>query len=202
MTAPLEDGHGAYLAMRRAIANAAGPLCAYPSIDRMKFLPHVDYINAHATSTSLGDIAEIRAIRHLLNTHPPQIDPHEVRRRSAVQGGPITHVSSTKGSIGHLLGASGAVEAIFTVLALRHFIIPPTLNLDNIDEDIRSVLKSSTGRYHSRADRETRIRLVNHAASHVSEDQMQVALSNSFGFGGTNASLCFGAVHDSERFSD
>lgn len=94
MTAPREDGHGPYLAMRRALQHAQlGPGA-------------VDYVNAHATSTLLGDAAENRAIKRLLLDGTKKL-PHDI------------NISSTKGAIGHLLGAAGAVEAIFTVLAVH-----------------------------------------------------------------------------------
>jgi 3-oxoacyl-[acyl-carrier-protein] synthase II len=112
----------------------------------------LDYINAHGTSTPMGDEIELRAVERLLGN-------------SAA----TTTMSSTKSSIGHLLGAAGAVEAIFCILALRDQIAPPTLNLDN-----PSV--------------ETSIDLAPHFAR---KREIRVALSNSFGFGGTNASLIF-----------
>ena len=113
----------------------------------------IDYINAHGTSTPLGDEIELGAVTRLLG--------------DAASG---VVMSSTKSSIGHLLGAAGAVEAIFCLLAMRDGIAPPTINLDN-----PSV--------------ETPINLVPHKAAVKRE--INVALSNSFGFGGTNASLIF-----------
>ena len=115
----------------------------------------IDYVNAHGTSTPLGDEIELAAVERLVG--------------DAASG--LT-MSSTKSAIGHLLGAAGAVEAIFSILAMRDGRVPPTLNLDN-----PSV--------------ETRIDLVPHAAK---EKRIDVALSNSFGFGGTNASLVFARV--------
>ena len=112
----------------------------------------LDYINAHGTSTPMGDEIELRAVERLVADHTESLA-----------------MSSTKSAIGHLLGAAGAVEAIFTLLAMRDSILPPTLNLDN-----PSV--------------ETPIDLVPNKAKAKSID---VALSNSFGFGGTNASLVF-----------
>jgi 3-oxoacyl-[acyl-carrier-protein] synthase II len=112
----------------------------------------VDYINAHGTSTQLGDEIELRAVERLVGN-----------------AGVNVSMSSTKSAIGHLLGAAGAVEAIFSVLAIRDNVAPPTLNLDN-----PSVV--------------TAVDLVPHAAR---EKRIDVALSNSFGFGGTNASLVF-----------
>jgi 3-oxoacyl-[acyl-carrier-protein] synthase II len=140
ITSPAEDGDGAYRCMAAALKRAG--LSA----------SDIDYINAHGTSTPLGDEVELRAIERLLG--------------NASQG---MAMSSTKSAIGHLLGAAGAVEAIFCVLAIRDAMIPPTLNLDN-----PSV--------------ETSIDLVPHRAQHR---PVAVALSNSFGFGGTNASLIF-----------
>ncbi|OCK81087.1 ketoacyl synthase domain-containing protein [Lepidopterella palustris CBS 459.81] len=148
MTAPREDGEGPYLAMKHALRHAG----IEPSA--------VDYINAHATSTTLGDAAENRAINNLL------LGEHGKENASQI------NVSSTKGAIGHLLGAAGSVEAIFTVLALYSNTLPPTLNLDtpgNPPEDFKC----------------------NYIAKTPQQCQVNVALSNSFGFGGTNASLCF-----------
>lgn len=105
MTLPPEDGHGAALAMRNAIADAALPVDA------------IDYINAHGTSTQAGDLAESRAIEDVLGAAAAKVA-----------------VSSTKSMIGHLLGAAGAVEAIISILALRDQVAPPTINLDNVDE--------------------------------------------------------------------
>ncbi|MBK1636169.1 beta-ketoacyl-ACP synthase II [Rhodovulum adriaticum] len=140
ITAPAEDGDGGYRSMQAALRDAG----LTPA--------DVDYINAHGTST-MADTIELGAVQRLLGD-------------SAAQ----TTMSSTKSSVGHLLGAAGAVEAIFCVLALRDQIAPPTLNLDNPPED-------------------TRIDLAPHKAV---KRKIDVALSNSFGFGGTNASLVLG----------
>jgi len=138
ITAPASDGDGGFRAMKAAIGHAG--------IDPSQ----IDYINAHGTSTPLGDEIELGAVERMLGN----------------AAGKAT-MSSTKSSIGHLLGAAGAVEAIFTVLALRDQIAPPTINLDN-----PSVA--------------TPIDLVANKAKPMS---IEYALSNSFGFGGTNASL-------------
>ena len=143
ITSPSEDGDGAYRCMQAALDRAgitAGDL---------------DYINAHGTSTPLGDEIELRAVERLLANAP--------KRPS---------MSSTKSATGHLLGAAGAIEAIFTVLAIRDQVAPPTINLDN-----PSV--------------ETEIDLVPNKAKPMKID---IALSNSFGFGGTNASVVFKKV--------
>jgi 3-oxoacyl-[acyl-carrier-protein] synthase II len=140
ITAPAEDGSGGYRAMEVAIGHAG----IAPG--------DIDYINAHGTSTPLGDEIELGAVERLLGP----------------AAGKAT-MSSTKSSIGHLLGAAGAVEAAFSVLAIRDQITPPTINLDN-----PSV--------------ETAIDLVPHKAKPMKID---IALSNSFGFGGTNASVIF-----------
>jgi 3-oxoacyl-[acyl-carrier-protein] synthase II len=140
ITAPAEDGDGAYRCMKAAL-NRAGISPA-----------EIDYINAHGTSTPLGDEIELGAVQRLVGNDAAHIS-----------------MSSTKSSIGHLLGAAGAVEAIFCVLAMRDGIVPPTINLDN-----PSV--------------ETAIDLVPHRAK---KRKIDIALSNSFGFGGTNASLVF-----------
>ncbi|KAI9675334.1 MAG: Mitochondrial beta-keto-acyl synthase [Caeruleum heppii] len=148
MTAPSPSGDGAYLAMRRALKNAHLPPSA------------VDYINAHATSTVLGDAAENRAIRRLM------LGP--LGKSSAAE----VNVSSSKGAMGHLLGAAGAVEGIFSVLAIMHNILLPTLNLDVAGDPPEEFD-------------------CNYVARTPQERTVDVALSNSFGFGGTNASLCF-----------
>ncbi|WP_336065576.1 beta-ketoacyl-ACP synthase II [Nitratireductor rhodophyticola] len=139
ITAPAEDGDGAYRCMKAAL-NRAG-LTA----------DDLDYINAHGTST-MADTIELGAVERLLGDAASKVS-----------------MSSTKSSIGHLLGAAGAAEAIFSVLAIRDNIAPPTINLDN-------------------PQAETPIDLV---PNKPRERQIDVALSNSFGFGGTNASLVF-----------
>jgi 3-oxoacyl-[acyl-carrier-protein] synthase II len=140
ITAPAEDGDGALRCMRAAIRRAG----ISPE--------QIDYINAHGTSTPLGDEIELKAVEALVGNAAGRIS-----------------MSSTKSSIGHLLGAAGAVEAIFCMLAMRDQVVPPTINLDN-----PSVA--------------TAIDLVPHQAR---KRPVNVALSNSFGFGGTNASLVF-----------
>jgi 3-oxoacyl-[acyl-carrier-protein] synthase II len=140
ITAPADDGDGGYRAMKAALRNAG----LEPA--------DVDYINAHGTSTPLGDEIELGAVERLLG-----------------QAAGKTAMSSTKSAIGHLLGAAGAVEAAFSVLALRDQVAPPTINLDNPSVD-------------------SPLDLVPKAARPMKID---VALSNSFGFGGTNASVVF-----------
>lgn len=140
ITSPAEDGDGAFRCMSAALKRA-GIQAA-----------EIDYINAHGTSTPLGDEIELRAVERLLGNNEAKVS-----------------MSSTKSATGHLLGAAGAVEAIFSILTIRDGIIPPTLNLDN-----PSV--------------ETEIDLVPHKAK---KREVNIALSNSFGFGGTNASLVF-----------
>jgi 3-oxoacyl-[acyl-carrier-protein] synthase II len=138
ITSPSEDGDGAYRCMSAAVKRAG--------ID----VSEIDYVNAHGTSTPLGDEIELKAIERVMG--------HAASKLT---------MSSTKSAVGHLLGAAGAVEAIFSVLAIRDGIVPPTINLDN-----PSV--------------ETAIDLVPKVAK---RKDVNVALSNSFGFGGTNASL-------------
>lgn len=140
MTSPPEDGNGAYRAMKAAL-NDAGL-----TADRL------DYINAHGTSTPVGDVIEHRAVKRLLDGKPHNLS-----------------MSSTKSAIGHLLGAAGGVETIFCILAMRDQIAPPTLNLDNPDEecDLDLVPKVAKKR------------------------KIEHVLCNSFGFGGTNASIVF-----------
>lgn len=140
MTAPPEDGSGAALSMRNAIRDAK----LDPSA--------VHYVNAHGTSTPAGDLAESRAIESVLG---------EAAKQAAV--------SSTKSMIGHLLGAAGAVEAVFSILAIRDQVVPPTINLDNPQEGCNLDYVPHTAR----------------------DAKIDVALSNSFGFGGTNGTLVF-----------
>ena len=140
LTAPAEDGKGAYRSMRNALRRAG------LSPDK------IDYINAHGTSTPLGDEIELGAVKRVFGGHAYELS-----------------MSSTKSAIGHLLGAAGSVEAIFSILAIRNQVVPPTLNLDNPSPscDIDLVPKQSKQR------------------------MVRYALSNSFGFGGTNATLIF-----------
>ncbi len=141
MTAPPEDGEGG----RRCMANALADGAIDPS--------EVDHVNAHGTSTKLGDVAETRALKDLLG--------EDQARRATV--------TSTKSMTGHLLGAAGGVEALFTVLAIRDQVAPPTINLDNPDEGCD----------------------LDYVANEAREADIRVALSNSFGFGGTNGTLAF-----------
>jgi len=141
ITAPAADGNGAFRAMRNALKRAE------LAPDR------IDYINAHGTSTPLGDEIELGAVKRLFGDHAYKVS-----------------MSSTKSAIGHLLGAAGSVEAIFSILAMRDSVVPPTLNLED----------PSAG---------CDIDLVPLKAK---ERPVRYALSNSFGFGGTNASLIFG----------
>jgi 3-oxoacyl-[acyl-carrier-protein] synthase II len=147
LTAPAEDGNGAFRSMRNALRSA------HLSPDS------IDYINAHGTSTPLGDEIELGAVKRLFGDHAYRLS-----------------MSSTKSAIGHLLGAAGSVEAIFSILAMRDGVVPPTLNLDHPSPscDIDLVPKVAQ------------------------ERRVKYVLSNSFGFGGTNASLIFGDV-DSRR---
>jgi 3-oxoacyl-[acyl-carrier-protein] synthase II len=140
LTAPAEDGRGAFRSMRNALKRAG-------------IAPEkIDYINAHGTSTPLGDEIELGAVKQLFGEHAYELS-----------------MSSTKSAIGHLLGAAGSVEAIFSILAIRDGVAPPTLNLDNPSPscDIDLVAKEAK------------------------ERRVDYVLTNSFGFGGTNASLVF-----------
>ena len=161
VTAPPPDGRGALAAMRAALAQAG-------------LEPHqVGYVNAHATGTPLGDAIEARAVAQLFcGEHSSSQGDGEV---------PPLLLSSTKGATGHLLGAAGALEAVFAVMALHTRMVPPTLNLGQQD-----VLPGDQGA----ADGvRRRIHLV--AGSPVAAPDLVAVLSNSFGFGGTNASVCF-----------
>ncbi|HXS42273.1 MAG TPA: beta-ketoacyl-ACP synthase II [Stellaceae bacterium] len=141
ITAPAENGDGAFRAMRNALKRAG--------IAKEE----IDYINAHGTSTPLGDEIELGAVKRLFGDHAYKLC-----------------MSSTKSSVGHLLGAAGSTEAIYSILAMRDGIVPPTLNLEDPSENCD-------------------IDLVPLKAK---ERKVRYALSNSFGFGGTNASLIFG----------
>ncbi|MGL4729168.1 MAG: beta-ketoacyl-ACP synthase II, partial [Bosea sp. (in: a-proteobacteria)] len=140
ITSPTEDGDGAYRCMSAALKRAG--LVA----------SDIDYINAHGTSTPLGDEIELKAVERLVGDAASTIT-----------------MSSTKSSIGHLLGAAGAVEAVFSILAIRDGIAPGTMNLDN--PSVETVIDLAPNAPRKR--------------------NIDVALSNSFGFGGTNASLIF-----------
>ncbi|CAN5556694.1 beta-ketoacyl-ACP synthase II [soil metagenome] len=138
MTAPPPDGSGAVRAMRMALQHA-------------QIQPEqIDYVNAHATSTGLGDLCETRAIKTVLGEHAKK-----------------TSVSSTKSMTGHLLGGAGAIEMAACALAMRDSIIPPTINLDNPDEDCD----------------------LDYTPNVAKERKLRVAMNNSFGFGGHNATL-------------
>ncbi|MEX1665844.1 beta-ketoacyl-ACP synthase II [Zhongshania arctica] len=145
MTSPPEDGRGAQAAMQSALNDAA------LNADQ------IDYINAHGTSTQAGDVAESKAIEQLLGSAAAKVA-----------------VSSTKSMVGHLLGAAGAVEAIFSILALRDQVAPPTINLEEPDEGCN----------------------LNYVANISQPRKITCVLSNSFGFGGTNGSLLFGNLRN------
>ncbi len=140
VTAPPEEGEGAALSMSNALSDA--------NLTNEK----IDYINAHGTSTPAGDIAETLAVKSVFKDHADKLV-----------------VSSTKSMTGHLLGAAGAIEAIFSILAIRDNICPPTINLDNPDDGCD----------------------LNYSANEATHKNIKYSLSNSFGFGGTNASLIF-----------
>lgn len=143
MTAPCEDGDGAFRCMRNALRDAG---IGSDSID---------YINAHGTSTPLGDVAETMAIKRLLGDRAGKVA-----------------VNSTKSMTGHLLGAAGGIEAVFTILATHHQISPPTINLDNPDPQCD----------------------LDYVPNQSRRMSIRAALSNSFGFGGTNGTLVFARV--------
>lgn len=140
MTSPSVDGEGAARCIKHALDDAG----LNPE--------DIDYINAHGTSTPAGDVAETVAIKRALGSHASKVA-----------------VSSTKSMTGHLLGAAGGIEAIFSVLAIRDQILPPTINLDNQDPDCDLDYVANTAR----------------------NAKIDVAMSNSFGFGGTNGTLIF-----------
>ena len=140
ITAPADGHEGAFRAMKAALKNG-------------KIEPSdIQYVNAHGTSTPLGDDLELEAVERMFGDSAKNIA-----------------MSSTKSATGHLLGAAGAVEAIFSILAIRDGVVPPTLNLEN----------------------PSRESVIDRVAKHAQERKVEVALSNSFGFGGTNASILF-----------
>ena len=143
MTAPCEDGDGAFRCMRNALKDAG------ISSDS------IDYINAHGTSTPLGDVAETMAVKRLLGDRAAKVA-----------------VNSTKSMTGHLLGAAGGIEAVFTILAMHHQVSPPTINLENPDPQCD----------------------LDYVPNQSRKMGIRAALSNSFGFGGTNGTLVFGRV--------
>ncbi len=143
MTAPPEDGDGGFRAMKNAVKDAG--------ID----VATIDYINAHGTSTPLGDVAETVAVKRLLGERAPKVA-----------------VNSTKSMTGHLLGAAGGVEAVFSILALRDQVSPPTINLRNADPQCD----------------------LDYVANEARKMPIRVAVSNSFGFGGTNGTLIFATL--------
>ncbi|WP_036129550.1 beta-ketoacyl-ACP synthase II [Marinobacter nitratireducens] len=145
ITAPPESGEGAARSMVNAIRDAG--------IDPSE----VGYINAHGTSTQVGDVAEVGAVRSVFGAHADKLA-----------------MSSTKSMTGHLLGAAGAVEGIFSVLALRDGILPPTINLENVDEGCD----------------------LDFVPNQARKSDVRIALSNSFGFGGTNGTLIFRRYDD------
>jgi len=142
MTAPHPEGKGAMISMREAIRDAE------------LLIEDIDYINAHGTSTSLGDVAEIKAITSLFGEHSYQIN-----------------ISSTKSMTGHLLGGTAAIEALACIMAITRGIIPPTINVENLDEEIDPRLNLTLGGAQRR--------------------EVRVALSNTFGFGGHNSTIIF-----------
>ncbi len=136
----LPDGIGAYHAMKNAV------------VDARISASEIDYINAHGTSTPAGDVIESQAVERLMGADAAKIS-----------------ISSTKSMTGHLLGAAGAIEAIFSVLSIRDQVAPPTINLENLDEGCH----------------------LDYVPNQAKKRDIEVALSNSFGFGGTNGSLIF-----------
>jgi 3-oxoacyl-[acyl-carrier-protein] synthase II len=143
ITAPAEGHDGAFRAMKAALRNGG----VEPS--------EIQYVNAHGTSTPLGDDLELSAVERFFGDHARHVA-----------------MSSTKSATGHLLGAAGAIEAVFSILAIRDGVAPPTLNLDEPSRDS----------------------VIDRVAKVAQDRPIKVALSNSFGFGGTNASVIFRAA--------
>ena len=149
ITSPHPEGEGAYRVMKAALDEAGLPV------------ESVDYINVHGTSTNAGDIAEAKAIRNLFGEHAYELN-----------------ISSTKSMTGHLLGGAGALEAVLTVLAIEHGVIPPTINHADDDEDPEIDYR------------------MNFTFNKAQKRNVSVALSNTFGFGGHNASIAFRKIED------
>lgn len=150
MTAPHPEGEGAILSMEEALSDAGIEASA------------VDYINVHGTSTPLGDIAEIKALRKVFGSHLESVS-----------------ISSTKSMTGHLLGAAAVIEALACIMALTKGIIPPTINVENLDPEIGSDLDLTLGVARKR--------------------EVNVALSNTFGFGGHNSTVIFRRIAEQEQ---
>lgn len=162
-TTPPDDGDGAFRSMQCALRDA-----------KLR-TTDIDYVNAHATSTPIGDIAEITAIRRLFSPEPSSSSAHSPS--------PL-YVSSTKGATGHLLGAAGAVESAFTALALQNHTLPPTLHLDHLDPAVEQAQQQDGG---------TSRRIEHVPNTALPQPHLRYAMKNSFGFGGTNASLVLGS---------
>ena len=142
MTAPHPEGIGVVAVMKNCLENAG----ISPE--------EVDYINTHGTSTPLGDVAELKAIKEVFGDHAKNIN-----------------INSTKSMTGHLLGAAGAIEAVASVMSMQHGIIPPTINHENVDENIDPELNLTLNKPQNR--------------------DVKIAMSNTFGFGGHNACVLF-----------
>jgi 3-oxoacyl-[acyl-carrier-protein] synthase II len=150
---PLPDGNGAYR-------------CMLGALKQSNLEPNdIDFINCHATSTPAGDLAEMRAIETLFG-------------KKEDSNGKKVFVSSFKGSIGHLLGAAGSVETVFTVLGCKNGVVPASININQLDSQIEMI------------NDETNVQIVVNNNQTISNDKRIVALKNSFGFGGTNVSIC------------
>ena len=143
ITKPSEDGNGGFRAMKMALNES------------LLNSEDIGYVNAHGTSTQVGDMIELNSVEKLFSTNKNLF------------------MSSNKSSIGHLLGAAGAIESIFSILSLRDNRLPPTINLDNLDGDAPKL---------------------NYVANESQEKEINCVLNNSFGFGGTNASLVFSKI--------
>lgn len=162
MSAPHPEGDGGMRAMKMAMKNAMINLC------------EIDYMNAHGTSTPIGDMIELRAIRRLYNE-----DLNALKNLS---------ISSTKSAIGHLLGAAGAVEAIFSIMAMNKGEVPPTINLTDPADFTENDSDSDAD---STIPKKKVTEIFDLTPNFKKKKNIKIAMSNSFGFGGTNASLLF-----------
>lgn len=192
VTTPPDDGDGAARSMRSALKNAG-------------LKPEdVDYLNAHATSTPLGDVAELAAVKAVFGDRAfKQKIGEETNEQGARVDNPLA-ISSTKGAVGHMLGAAGAIEAVASIMAIARNQIPPTTGVTQLDDNLRDYniiwtppqtkggdLSDSSAKANTRHDADIPHNINKSPLNGVHPKRVNVALTNSFGFGGSNATLVF-----------